>query len=91
MQSMAREALLRQIGVHSLQPKIPGAARFGGPVHGALAGRELVARLLDAGDMVLQPREQGFGVQLFLRLALEHGNWQLGRSGQAAISRTLAG
>ncbi len=89
MQSMAREALLRQMGVHSLQAKIPGAARFGDPVHGALAGRELVARLLDAGDMVLQPREQGFGVQLFLRLTLEH--WQLGRSGQAAISRTLAG
>jgi hypothetical protein len=30
-------------------------------------------------------------MQLFLRLALERGNWQLGRNGQAAASRTLEG
>jgi hypothetical protein len=89
MQGVAGEALFGQVGVHSFQPKLPGAAGFGDPLHIAMAGGEVMAGLFNAGDMVLQARQQGFGVQLLFRLMLEEWNGRLTSGGQAATSRTL--
>lgn len=86
---MAGEALFWQMGVNARQTKLPGAAGLACAFDYSVTGRKLVARLLNAGDMVLQARQQGFGVQLFLRLALENGG--LTGSGQAATSHTLEG
>jgi hypothetical protein len=91
MQGVAGQTLFGQVGVHSFQLKLPGAAGVGDPLHSAMAGGELMAGLFNAGDMVLQARQQGFGLQLLFRLALEDWNGRLTSSGQAATSRTLEG